>query len=140
MKARERLDKILLSSCNRIQEEVASLIGKPFKLGEPQFREVSKQEIFAELGDKRVLAHVRIDGELQGVGCLLVGIKAAIQIGGTLIMLPQSELDSVSAEEQYSEELQDSFGEVANIICGAVTVVFEAQYPQNVRLIRTEQE
>jgi len=116
------------------------LIGKPFKLGEPQFREVSKQEIFAEPGDKRVLAHVRIDGELQGVGCLLVGIKAAIQIGGTLIMLPQSELDSVSAEEQYSEELQDSFGEVANIICGAVTVVFEAQYPQNVRLIRTEQE
>jgi len=116
------------------------LIGKPFKLGEPQFREISKQEIFAEPGDKRVLAHVRIDGELQGVGCLLVGIKAAIQIGGTLIMLPQSELDSVSAEEQYSEELQDSFGEVANIICGAVTVVFEAQYPQNVRLIRTEQE
>jgi len=140
MKARERLDKILLSSCSRIQDEVASLIGKPFKLGEPQFREISKQEIFAEPGDKRVLAHVRIDGELQGVGCLLVGIKAAIQIGGTLIMLPQSELDSVSAEEQYSEELQDSFGEVANIICGAVTVVFEAQYPQNVRLIRTEQE
>lgn len=140
MKARERLEKILLSSCNRIQEEVASLIGKPFKLGEPQFRQISKKEIFAESGDRSVLANVRIDGELQGAGCLLVGIKAAIHIGGTLIMLPESELESVSAAEEYSEELQDSFGEVANIICGAITLTFEQQYPQNVRLIRTEQE
>jgi len=140
MKARERLHKILLSSCSRIQEEVSSLIGKPFKLGEPHFQEISKAEIFAEPGGKRVLAHVRIDGELQGAGCLLVGIKAAIQIGGTLIMLPESELENLGAGEEYSEELQDSFGEVANIICGAVALTFEEQYPQNVRFIRTEQE
>lgn len=140
MKSKERLDKILLSSCSRIQEEVAALIGKPFKLGEPQFRQVSKQEIFAGLGEKRVLARIRMDGELQGIGCLLVGVKAAIHIGGTLIMLPESELESVSKSEQYSEELEDSFGEVANIICGAVTVTFEEQFPQNVRFIRTEQE
>ena len=140
MKSKERLDKILFSSCSRIQEEVAALIGKPFDLGEPQFRLVRKQEIFAELNEKRVLARIRMDGELQGAGCLLVAIKAAIHIGGTLIMLPESELESVSNSEQYSEELEDSFGEVANIICGAATVTFEAQYPQNVRFIRTEQE
>ncbi len=140
MKSKERLDKILLSSCSRIQEEVAALIGKPFDLGEPQFRLVRKQEIFAELNEKRVLARIRMDGELQGIGCLLVAVKAAIHIGGTLIMLPESELDTVSKSEQYSEELEDSFGEVANIICGAATVTFEAQYPQNVRFVRTEQE
>lgn len=139
MKSKERLDKILLSSCNRIQEEVAALIGKPFALAEPQFRQVSKQEIFAESGDKRVLVRIRMDGELQGIGCLLVGMKAAIHIGGTLIMLPESELDSVSKGEQYSEELEDSFGEVANIICGAATVSFEEQYTKNVRFIRAEQ-
>ena len=140
MKSKERLDKILISSCSRIQEEVAALIGKPFALSEPQFRQVSKQEIFAETGDKRVFARIRMDGELEGIGCLLVGIKAAIHIGGTLIMLPESELVNVSKDEQYSEELKDSFGEVANIICGAATVVFEEQYPKNFRFIRTEQE
>ncbi len=140
MKARERFDKILLSCCERIQEEVASLIGKPFKLGDPEFRESSKEALFAEAGSKRVLAHILIDGDLQGAACMLVGIKDAIQIGGALIMLPESELASLTAEEQYSEELQDSFGEVANIFCGAITVTFEEQYPKKVRFIRTEQE
>lgn len=140
MKARERFNKILLASRDRIQEEVSALIGKTIKLGDAQFRQVSKEELFAGTEGKQVLAHVVLEGEIQGNGCLLVGIKDAIYIGGTLIMLPESELQSVLAEQQYSEELEDSFGEVANIICGAATVTFEEQYPKSVRLIRTEQE
>ncbi|MGE4559993.1 MAG: hypothetical protein AB7E77_07320 [Desulfobulbus sp.] len=140
MKAQERFDKILIAGASRIQEEVAALIGKPFKLGEPQLGPVDKETLFADLGGKQVLAHIHMEGEVQGDGCLLVGIKDAIHIGGTLIMLPESELESAVAEQQYSEELQDSYGEVANIICGASTVTFEEQYPKSVRLIRTEQE
>lgn len=116
------------------------MIGKPLKLGEAQFRQVSKEDLFSEAGGKQVLAHIRLEGEIEGSGCLLIGIKDAIYIGGTLIMLPESELESVLAGQQYSEDLQDSFGEVANIVCGAVTVTFEEQYPKNVRLVRTEQE
>ena len=140
MKARERFNKILLASRDRIQEEVSALIGKTIKFGDAQFRQMSKEELFAGAEGKQVLAHIRLEGEIQGKGCLLVGIKDAIYIGGTLIMLPESELQSVLAEQQYSEELEDSFGEVANIICGAATVTFEEQYPKSVRLIRTEQE
>jgi len=140
MKARERFDKILLSCRDRVQEEVSALIGKPFKLGEPKFGQLSKKEVFSESGGKQVLAHVHLDGDIQGEGCLLTGIKAAIYIGGTLIMLPESELESVLADQEYSDELQDSYGEVANIICGAATVTFEEQYPKSVRLVRTEQE
>lgn len=140
MKARERFDKLLHACRVRIQEEVSALVGKPFAMGEPVFRQASKEELFAEAGFKEVLAHIRLEGEIQGAGCLLVGIKDAIQIGGTLIMLPESELDNVVASQEYSEELQDSYGEVANIICGAATVTFEEQYPKNVRLVRMEQE
>lgn len=140
MKARERFDKLLLSCRDRIEDEVAALIGKPFKLGDASFRLASKEELFAEISGKQVLSHVKIDGDLQGATCLLVGVKDAIYIGGTLIMLPESEIESVVVSAEYSEELQDSFGEVANIICGAVTVIFEEQYSKNVRLIRTEQE
>ena len=123
-----------------MQDEVSALIGKPFKLGEAQFHQVSKEALFADFGGKQVLAHLRLDGDIQGNGCVVVGVKDAIHIGGTLIMLPESELENVIAEQQYSEELQDSYGEVANIICGAATVTFEEQYPKSVRLIRTEQE
>lgn len=140
MKTRERFDKILLTCRDRIQDEVSALIGKPFKLGEPLFQQVSKEELFAEVGGRQVLAHVQIEGTVQGHGCLLISIKDAIYIGGTLIMLPESELDAVMAEQQYSDELQDSYGEVANIICGASTITFEEQYPKNLRFVRTEQE
>lgn len=140
MKAQERFDKILIAAASRIQDEVTALIGKPFKLGAPQTGPIDKEKLFADLGGKQVLAHVRLDGDIQGKGCMLVGIKDAIQIGGTLIMLPEGELASVVAKQQYSDELQDSYGEVANIICGAATVTFEEQYTKAVRLIRTEQE
>ena len=140
MKAQERFDKILIAGSSRIQDEVTALIGKPFRLGTPQTGPIDKQNLFGDLGGKLVLAHVRLDGDIQGAGCLILGIKDAIQIGGTLIMLPESELESVVADQQYSEDLQDSYGEVANIICGAATVTFEEQYTKVVRLIRTEQE
>ena len=140
MKARERFNKVLLSCCGRIQEELSALIGKPLKLGEPSFQQVSKAELFAEVVGRQVLAHIQIEGAVQGHGCLLVGVKDAIYIGGTLIMLPESELESVLADQQYSEELQDSYGEVANIICGASTLTFEEQYSKSVRFVRTEQE
>ncbi len=140
MKAQERFDKILIAGSSRIQDEVTALIGKPFRLGTPQTGPIDKESLFGDLGGKQVLAHVRLDGDIQGAGCLILGVKDAIQIGGTLIMLPESELESVVADQQYSEELQDSYGEVANIICGAATVTFEEQYTKVVRLIRTEQE
>ncbi len=140
MKAQERFDKILIAAAGRIQDEVTALIGKPFKLGTPQTGPIDKENLFADMGGKQVLAHVRLDGDIQGKGCLVVGIKDAIQIGGTLIMLPEGELASVVADQQYSDELQDSYGEVANIVCGAATVTFEEQYTKAVRLIRTEQE
>ncbi|MBM9537445.1 hypothetical protein [Desulfobulbus alkaliphilus] len=140
MKARERFDKILFACCHRIQEEVGALLGKPFKLDPPRFRQIDKEELFADQSGQRVLAHVRIEGDVQGEGCLLADIRDAIHVGGTLIMLPESELASVVQNEDYSEELADSFGEIANIVCGAVTVTFEEQYPKNVRFIRVEQE
>ena len=140
MKAQERLDKILNAEARRVQEEVAALVGKPFILGEPKTGPVDKETLFADLGGKQVLAHVKLEGDVQGGGCLIVSIQDAIVIGGNLIMLPESELDAVVAEQQYSEELQDSYGEVANIICGAATVTFEELYPKTVRLVRTEQE
>jgi chemotaxis protein CheY-P-specific phosphatase CheC len=140
MKARERFEEILLSCREKVQEDVVALIGKPLRLSEPQFRQADKESLLVESGGKSVLARIRIEGDLQGKGCLLIDLKDAIYLGGTLIMLPESELKSFVAEEEYSDELQDSFGEIANIICGTITHTFEGQYSKNVRFIRTEQE
>ncbi len=140
MKAQERLDRVMLSCTGRMQEEVSALLGKTLAFGKPETLVLSKEDYFSQPAGKTVLAHVQVEGDLEGHGALLVSVKDAIRIGGTLIMLPDSELEAVISEEEYTEELKDSYGEIANIICGSLTVTFDEQYPKNVRLVRTEQE
>jgi chemotaxis protein CheY-P-specific phosphatase CheC len=140
MKARERIDKIMAQCQKKIQDEVSALLGKEVALGEVQTALLDKEAYFEELSGKVVLAHLQFEGEIEGKGAIVVSIKDAIQIGGTLIMLPDSELQLSAADENYSEELQDSYGEIANIISGSLTSTFEEQHPKNFRLVRTEQE
>ncbi len=123
-----------------MQEEVSALLGKTMTFAEPQTKILSKEDFFSEPAGKSVLAHIKLDGDLEGDGCLIVTVRDAIRIGGTLIMLPDSELETVIAEEEYSEELEDSYGEIANILCGSLTATFEEQFPKSFRLVRTEQE
>ncbi|HEB70844.1 MAG TPA: hypothetical protein ENI88_14690 [Desulfobulbus sp.] len=139
-KQQERLDKIMVACRARMQEEVSALLGKTMTFAEPRTKILSKEDFFSEPAGKSVLAHVKLDGDIEGDGCLIVAVRDAIRIGGTLIMLPDSELEAVIAEEEYSEELEDSYGEIANILCGSLTATFEEQYPKTFRLVRTEQE
>ena len=139
-KKQERLDKIMVACRERMQEEVSALLGKTITFSEPETKVLSKEDFFSEPAGKSVLAHVQLEGDVDGQGCLIVSIRDAIRIGGTLIMLPDSELESVISEEEYTEELEDSYGEIANIICGSLTTTFEEQYPKSFRLVRTEQE
>ncbi len=140
MKAQERLDRVMLSCTERMQEEVSALLGKTLSFSKPETSILSKEDFFSRPAGKTVLAHVQVEGDLEGHGALLISVKDAIRIGGTLIMLPDSELEAVISDEEYTEELEDSYGEIANIICGSLTVTFDEQYPKNVRLVRTEQE
>ncbi len=140
IKKQERLDKIMVACRERMQEEVSALLGKTLTFAEPRTKVLTKEDFFSEPAGKSVLAHIKLDGDLEGDGCLIVSVRDAIRIGGTLIMLPDSELTTVIAEEEYSEELEDSYGEIANIICGSLTATFEEQFPKSFRLVRTEQE
>lgn len=140
MKARERIDKIMISCREKMQEEVSALLGKNLRLGDVQADVKTKEEFFEEPSGKTVLAHMQLQGDVEGTGAILVSLKDAIRIGGSLIMLPDAELQSVIADENYTEELEDSYGEIANIICGSITSTLDEQYPKNLRVVRTEQE
>ncbi|PIE59726.1 MAG: hypothetical protein CSA32_02755 [Desulfobulbus propionicus] len=137
----EQLNKIIEACKDRIQEEISTLLGKKFQIASHKEPKVSsKGQLFEQLEGKSVLAHIQLEGELEGKGCVLVSLADAIRIGGTLIMLPESELEAVLSEEKYTEELEDSYGEVANIFCGSLTYTFEEHYPKSFRIVRTEQE
>ncbi len=140
MKAQQKIDKILDIVNDKVEEEVSALIGADFKLSKFSKTLFSKQEYIDDITGKKILAHMDITGELEGKGCLIVNLKDGIRLGGILIMLPQNELEDVILNEEYNEETEDSYGEIANIIAGAFTKVFEENYPKNFRFIRKEQE
>jgi chemotaxis protein CheY-P-specific phosphatase CheC len=139
-KDRKRLDKIFSSGCQRMQEEVSALLGKTLEFAEPQTSILRKEDFFSDLTGKYVFAKIRVEGDINSLAGMFVPIEAAIRIGGTLIMLPDAELGNLVSAQEYSEELKDSYGEIANIISGSLTSIFEEQFPKKVRLIRTDQE
>lgn len=140
MDQQKKIDKILEVVEGRIQDEVGTLLGSDFSIISGSRDLVSKGEAFERLQGKQVCAHLDIAGDITGKGCLLIGIKDAIRLGGTLIMLPDSELQEVVGREEYREEVEDSYGEIANIIAGSISKAFEEMYPKACRFIRKDQE
>lgn len=139
-KEQQRLDKILESVCRRIEDEVSSLIGATFVLTDCQKQFISKEDAFEQLGGKQVVAKLDVVGDHEGNACLLIGIKDAVRLGGTLIMLPDNALEEAVTAEAYDEDTADSFGEIANIIAGSYTKVFEEMYPEPCRFVRKTYE
>ena len=141
MNHRERLEQTLSLCRDRIQEEVAALIGKPFHLGAPVFRLIDGHALGSEeVGSGRVFAPVRLDGEVEGMGLLLLRLRDALRIGGLLVMLPEVELRQAVEAEAWTEETADTFAEVAGIVCGALSAVFKEQYPRQVRFLAAGQQ
>lgn len=140
MKEQQRLEKVLNEAYKVAQQEVSSLTGAEMVLSEPQFSIESKEDAFDSLSSKQVCAKVDVRGDIEGDGCLLVSVKDAIKLGGILIMLPESELAEFVLSENFSDEIQDSYGEIANIIAGAYSKAFEDLYPKACRVIRKELE
>jgi len=140
MDPQKRIDKILEATQSRIQDEVAALLGVEFTLTNFEKAVVSKTEAFDNFVGKQICAKIDVVGEVEGCGGLFLGVKDAIRLGGTLIMLPSSELDEMISREEYSEEIEDSYGEIANIIAGSFTQDFEEMYHKSCRFVRKEQE
>lgn len=138
MKNRKLIDNILETARAKIEDELGGFLGKALKLAASSNRLVSKGDFFSEATSKLVLSKIAVDGDEKGEIYLLSSLKAAIILGGTLIMLPASELEGRVKNEDFTEEEDDAFGEISNIIAGVYTTVFDELYPKNLRFKKTE--
>ncbi|WP_305045800.1 hypothetical protein [Geoalkalibacter sp.] len=134
------VDSVLKSSVGKIADEVASLLGEEFKLGEPRFQTLTKSEYFATPREKCAYTRVSGSGDFSGEAAIVLPLKDAVLLGGTLIMLPADELAEKVKNPALSGEEGDAFGEVGNIIVGAVTAVFEDLYPKKLHFKKTTSE
>jgi len=136
----DKLVKIFKVIHAKIQEEVGGFLGHSFEISNEKYLCSTRAELFAGLNGTQVLAHLRVEGDSEGDGYLLTSLGAAIHLGGTLIMLPDSELQERLQSGEYGAEDSDAFGEIVNIVAGICTSVFNDIYPGNLRFVKTDQE
>jgi chemotaxis protein CheY-P-specific phosphatase CheC len=139
MEERQIIDKIVESAQQKIQNEISGLIGVPLSLEQAQNKIVATGDLLQQLSGSQILTSLEISGDSAGTGHLLITVKDAIRLGGTLIMLPKTELDERIENEAYDEETEDSYGEIGNIIAGIYTDLFEKMHQSPCRFQRGEQ-
>ena len=128
MDKRQKIDEIVESAQQKFQDEIGGLIGASFSLKQTRKEIVSGRNLLEKLAGRQILTTLEISGDISGTGYLLLTVKDAIRLGGTLIMLPSSELEELVESESYDEETEDSYGEIGNIIAGIYTNLFEEMH------------
>ena len=139
MDQKKRIDTIFEAIQVSVQDELTSLLGVEFLLADARKRVVTKAETFNNFIGNQICARIDVVGDVEGSGGLFVSVKDAIMLAGTLIMLPDPELDEFVGREEYSEEIENSYGEIANLICSTMTSYFGEMYPKACRFIRKEE-
>ncbi|MGL1931462.1 MAG: hypothetical protein OCC45_06835 [Desulfotalea sp.] len=138
--SQSKLDRILEEAGKQVQGDVAALLGASFELSPFSSTIKTKEDCFADLMGKQAFSHVDVSGEINDKAGLIINVRDAVFLGATLVMIPDSEIEELVSREEYNEEIDDSYGEIANIIIGSISKVFEENFPTSCRLVRKETE
>jgi len=134
------VDSVLKSAIGKMQDEAAALIGEEIRLSELSFNTHSKESIFEIPRDKCALSRLEASGDFSGEAYLVFPLKDAVLLGAKLIMLPEEEIAEKVKNPQFDGEEADAWGEVANIIVGALTASIEELFPKKLHFKRTVTE
>lgn len=104
--------------------EVSALLGIEVDFPNFSIEMVDGEEYLDAQENAFVVTDMVISEDADAMGYTFVKPAAAILLGGKLIMLPDEEINERIDKEDLDEELNDSYGEVANIVAGAYTTVF----------------
>ncbi|MBN2429359.1 MAG: hypothetical protein JXK94_13575 [Deltaproteobacteria bacterium] len=134
------LTSVLETVGEKIEEEVGLLVDAELNVSLLETNIVSKRDFFELIGKKTVLTRFDVNGDQNGECYLFSELKDAILLAGILVMLPTNEIQERISREVFGTEENDAFGEIANIISGALSTSFEEDYRGELHFIKTNLE
>jgi len=135
------IDVVCKTGIENLATEIGALLGRELTCADIQLQLSSKETIFSDPERApTALTRMTISGDQEGDCFLLTQIGSAITLGGTLIMLPEDMIEEHVQAGQLDGELNDAFGEVANIIAGVFTQAFVDKYSKTIRFIKKSVE
>jgi chemotaxis protein CheY-P-specific phosphatase CheC/CheY-like chemotaxis protein len=139
--AKKLIDVIFTAVVEQLGDEVGALLGQPLQCSDLQLQLTTKEELFSNhCQDISILTQMQVSGDREGLGYLIVQTPDAIIMGGTLIMLPEDQIEEQRSSGKLEGEAADAYGEIANIVAGSLTHVFDERYPQKIRYVRMASE
>lgn len=137
MNQRAIIDVICKAGMENLAGEIGVLLGQTLVCSDVQLKLTTKEDLFSNLERKKtILTRMTVNGDQEGSCYLLTRTSSAVILGGTLIMLPEDIIEENARNEKLDGELDDAFGEVANIIAGVFTQAFVDKYAKNLRFIK----
>ncbi len=134
------LRNTLEQSVRNGEEELSDLLGKSLELTEDTFTVKSKADIFAEHQGKLVITKLLVNGDRNGEIHAIFSMQDAIMLGGTLLMIPEEEINKNVKQNNFGDDEADAFGEIINIWTGALSKVFEEYYPRKLHIKKDRME
>jgi chemotaxis protein CheY-P-specific phosphatase CheC len=136
----DTLRNTLEQSVRNGEEELSDLLGKSLELTEDTFTIKRKADIFAEHQGKIVMTKLLVNGDRNGEIHAIFSMQDAIMLGGTLLMIPEEEINKKIKQNNFGDDEADAFGEIINIWTGALSKVFEEYYPRKLHIKKDRME
>ena len=133
----ETANHILQQAAVQSGTDLSGLVGEPIDCSAADGTITSPAEFSTQVKGPVVLSEFEIGGDYAGKCFLGVGVKAAIILGGKLIMLPADELEARVKSNKFDGELPDAFNEISNILTGTLNSVFEPGVPNRLHFKKT---
>jgi len=134
------IEKTLQAGFNQIEEELGAFLGQEITFSGYSGRVINKQAYLALPRDYSVATTLAVSGDASGEAFLVVDLKSAITLGGTLILLPPETIAKNLRKSLLEGEEKDAFGEIGNLIAGTYSQIFPKIYPRKIRFVKTEVE
>ena len=139
--AKKIVDVVFNAIIGQAGEEIGALLGQSLKCDDIQLIMTSKGDFFSNhCLEKSVMTTMKVTGDREGLGFMIIQVPDAIALGGTLIMLPEDQIAEQKRTGQFDGDVEDAYGEVANILSGSLTQVFLERYPKKLHFVKTEAE
>jgi len=134
------VEQVFNTIIDQLSEEIGALLGAPIELIDHRLERLNKDDLFAMSRGRSVISTMVVSGDHSGDSFIITDLKDSVILGGTLIMLPQEQIEENCKLRTFDGEAADAYGEVANIIAGVYTAVFLDMYPESLHFKRTSVE
>ncbi|MFO8085052.1 MAG: hypothetical protein R6U27_12120 [Desulfobacterales bacterium] len=123
------IDSFLLESLVPVREELETLLGGSFGFIDQQTKRYNKKDLLSRTKGKQVLSKIKVTGDKQGEGYILLPLRDAVFIGATLLLMPPEAITQSIKQGKFEGEVADAFGEIINILVGCYSNRFRNDFP-----------